>query len=1160
MSSTAAVADEDEDMLGNWDVTPLSNKLPKKAKKNRIRTSKYTLLNFIPRDLLFQFSTRAELTFFLTFILLNLWPDVQAFASSITFIPLLFIILVNLVKDFLEDRTRHKSDKDLNGRKATIIDPNDRHGNVVETQWQSLKVGTVIRLEADESIPADILLLHSSDPNGVAFVDTANLDGETNLKPKNTFHTQNGEFNIDRFKTEVIQCEEPNVNIYDFIGSTKVDGKLVVLSPENLMLRGSVLKNTKEVWGVVLYAGPQTKAMLNNTGPKLKTSQLDKKKNYGILMAVALMITLGIIASISSFYVDARYPSDTVVALKNLLKYPSDTVPFLFAGEDANASYTAFLRFWIWAIIVQSLVPLSLFVSLEITKVIQVFFINNDLDLYDEKRDTKMQCRAWNISEELGNIQYIFSDKTGTLTQNMMGFRCCSVNGVNFDHGFQGLSDVAMDQDAVIDTDSVLMENLAKKDAVSHQFMTCMGICNTVRPTFVAKESEALATTDKVWSKGDIKFEAESPDEQAFVTTAEDYGYTLVGSFNSKKFLNTNGKVSEFDVLAVLEFDSDRKRMSIVAKTPDGKIVLYCKGADAAIFAKLAKIDSATVREASEKHVHDYAKLGLRTLCFSYRTLDATWFADWNDRFAQARNNVSGSRQKNIDILMEELESDLTLLGVTGVEDALQPGVPDTIADLRKAGMNVWMLTGDKQETAIEIAHTCRLFTPNMEMLYLNSDEAKKPMVADDAAAARRCETEASNIMKKLEAQREAAGDKDVGMVVDGRTLKYCLDSANRNQFVELAVKCKVVVGCRSTPMQKSEVVKAVRNNCNAITLAIGDGGNDASMIQAAHVGVGISGREGMQAVMASDFAISEFRFLKKLVLVHGTWCYGRYNFLVICFFFKNTIANLLPFYFGLNSLWSGSITFDSFAYLLYYVSFTSFPPLITGSMDETCPAEVLLADPTLYGKQPMKHVHMLLSLGEGCLAAAIIYFVSVLYLEGNDLSLVELGELQMFCCIILGNFWTLLVTKTHTWISWVGQIAGPLLYLIFVLVYQSLFSLQISLGVKKSSYLIYEQTYPKGWFWLAALLICVGYLLLRVFIVMVYRYWFADIVEIRREEFYKNKNGEGCGSFTNKLLRPIIYKEGDSREKTVTSPRFQANAQQVQARSDTVFRTESFI
>merc|ERR1719272_299797 len=210
------------------------------------------------------------------------------------------------------------------------------------------------------------------------------------------------------------------------------------------------------------------------------------------------MITLGMIASISSFYVDARYLSDTVV-------------PFLYAGEDANRSYTAFLRFWVWAIIVQSLVPLSLFVSLEITKVIQVFFINNDLDLYDEKRDTKMQCRAWNISEELGNIQYIFSDKTGTLTQNMMGFRCCSVNGVNFDHGFQGLSDVAMDQDAVIDTDSVLMENLAKKDAVSHQFMTCMGICNTVRPTFVAKESEALATTDKIWSKGDIKFEAESP-------------------------------------------------------------------------------------------------------------------------------------------------------------------------------------------------------------------------------------------------------------------------------------------------------------------------------------------------------------------------------------------------------------------------------------------------------------------------------------------------------------------------------------------------------------------------------------------------------------------------------------------------------------------------
>eukprot|EP00040_Diaphanoeca_grandis_P019620 m.103734 g.103734 ORF g.103734 m.103734 type:complete len:1161 (-) comp27513_c2_seq3:69-3551(-) len=1150
--STMSTSDDDEDMLGNWDVIPMSKEIPKKAKGNKIRTSKYTLITFLPKDLWFQFSTRAELTFFLAFNLLNLWDEVQAFASSITFIPLLVIILVNCIKDFLEDRTRHKSDSALNGKKAMMLTDT---GKVVETNWQHLKVGTVVQLKADESLPADVLLLHSSDPNGLAYVDTAELDGETNLKAKTTFYKQDTAFDIEKFKNVSIRCEEPNVNIYDFIGSTEVDGKVVVLSPENLMLRGSVLRNTTEVWGIVLYAGPQTKAMLNNTGPRLKTSKLDHLKNYGIMMAIGMLISLCSAASIASFFVDAEYTDMAAV-------------PFFAYEEGGNSpQYTAFLRFWIWAIILQSLIPLSLFVSLEVTKVIQVFFINNDLELYDEKRDTKMQCRAWNITEELGNIEYIFSDKTGTLTQNLMGFRCCSVNGVNFDHGFKGLSDDAMDPDAAIDVDKVLVQQVNNGDPVTHQFMTCMAIGNTVRPTFKDVANNAVAETDRSWNKGDLKFEAESPDEQAFVTAAEDYKYTLVGSHNNMKYLNINGKVHEYEVLAVLEFDSDRKRMSIVAKAPDGGLVLYCKGADAAILSKLSSQNDSKMVAASNEHVDAYARLGLRTLVFSYKKIDSAWFGDWNNRFTDARNNVSGSRQKNIDALMEELESDLMLLGVTGVEDALQPGVPDTIADLRHAGMNVWMLTGDKQETAIEIAYTCKLFTRDMEILFLNSEEAKKPMAADDAAHVRRCETEASNVIKKLEIQMQTA-DKDCGLVVDGRTLKYCLDISNKKDFVNLAIKCKVVVGCRSTPIQKSEVVRAVRDQCDVVTLAIGDGGNDASMIQSAHVGVGISGREGMQAVMASDFAISEFRFLKRLLLVHGSWCYARFAYLILCFFFKNTIANIVPFFYGINSLWSGTIAFDSFGYLLYYVIFTSFPPLVTASMDESAPQEVLLADPTLYGKQPVRIYHMAISLFEGCFAAAFIYFITVFFLTGNDIVILQLGELQLFCCIMLGNFWTLVETKSHTWISWVGQIIGPALYALFVLVYQSSFSLQNSLGVKKSSYMIYMHTYPDAWFWQAAFLICAGYLMLRVFIVMVFRHYFSNIVEYNRQEYLKVKRGEGCGSCTNGIIKkPNTYevdengaKRGTQR-RAVTSPHHEvASLKDSESPNVDIIKQESFI
>lgn len=297
----------------------------------------------------------------------------------------------------------------------------------------------------------------------------------------------------------------------------------------------------------------------------------------------------------------------------------------------------------------------------------------------------------------------------------------------------------------------------------------------------------------------------------------------------------------------------------------------YCKGADSSIISRLGPRDA--VAKDTEKHVDEFAALGLRTLCLAYRDMHRAEFDKWLVGWDKARSSMS-DRDAKTEAAVAELETDLTMIGTTGVEDALQAGVPNTIAALRRGGMNVWVVTGDKQETAIQIANTCKLFSKSDRMLLLNSPLAKRSeKVPIDQASAyeARCHTEAADLISKL--STTIANDPETSwvLVVDGPTLSYCLAEENLPKFVDVSTACHAAVICRATPFQKAQVISAVKQERDVMTLAIGDGANDCSMIQMAHIGVGISGREGRQAVMASDFAIAQFRFLQRLLFVHGT-------------------------------------------------------------------------------------------------------------------------------------------------------------------------------------------------------------------------------------------------------------------------------------------------
>ncbi|KIO29101.1 hypothetical protein M407DRAFT_228764 [Tulasnella calospora MUT 4182] len=464
-----------------------------------------------------------------------------------------------------------------------------------------------------------------------------------------------------------------------------------------------------------------------------------------------------------------------------------------------------------------------------------------------------------------------------------------------------------------------------KESLVVKEFLTLLAVCHTVIPEVKGEK---------------IVYQASSPDEAALVSGAELLGFRfhLTDRFQTRKpksvFVEVGGTTQEFEILNVCEFNSTRKRMSTIVRGPDGKIKLYCKGADTVIFERLGP--SQTYVDATMVHLEDYATEGLRTLCIAMRDIPEAEYQEWAAIYDQAAATING-RGEALDQAAELIEKDMFLLGATAIEDKLQEGVPDAIHTLQMAGIKVWVLTGDRQETAINIGLSCRLISESMNLVIVNEETAQ---------------TTKDFISKRLVAiknQRKTGEQEDLALIIDGKSLTFALEKDISKTFLELAMLCKAVVCCRVSPLQKALVVKLVKKNTKSILLAIGDGANDVSMIQAAHIGVGISGVEGLQAARSADVAISQFRYLKKLLLVHGAWSYQRLSKLILYSFYKNIVLYMTQFWYSFFNNFSGQIANESWTLSFYNVLFTVLPPLVLGIFDQFVSARILDRYPQLY-------------------------------------------------------------------------------------------------------------------------------------------------------------------------------------------------------------------
>ncbi|EED95897.1 hypothetical protein THAPSDRAFT_26702 [Thalassiosira pseudonana CCMP1335] len=934
-----------------------------------------------------QFRRNGNVYFLVIGILMFIGYYTPLFESAIspwtTLGPLAIVISVSLAQEAYTDAQRHRSDKATNYHPCVVLKLPIAFESVFR---MNIHAGDLVVVRNREMIPVDLILLASSNEGGSAYIETSSIDGETNLKLRNSPHLPSvrpgvtGGDNSPFIAT--LTSEPPNTHVNNYSGKLTLPpmtpgepSENAPLNAENILLRGAMLRNTEWVVGVACFTGADTKLVMNSVATPSKFSQLDMLINRTVVLILAIMIIC--VCSLGGLSLTASNKE-----FDNLW----------YAGTTPNYLQNVFL----FVTMLSNFVPLSLYVSVEIITVMMMLYVSWDLQMYHKDSDTPASARS-TIVTDLGLVDYIFSDKTGTLTCNIMEFKRCSVDGHVFGMPVAKAAPADSSQPVLdkgesnISSDSVhpLKHLLAGSNSTgvkgekltfnAEMFLRVMSICHTV-----------VVEKDHDGAPAGYAYQAESPDEGALVSAASnEYGFQLLGrDFSGVKISCSCPSLTEtWSILAVNKFDSDRKRMSVLVRSPPelGSVpILLCKGADSSMLIE-------GVCEGV-KQLDSFASEGLRTLVLGVKMLSEEAAAQWLTEFKAASTSIE-NRDKKLTAVAYDIERDLHIVGATAIEDKLQDGVPETIANLGKAGIKLWVLTGDKRETAIEIGYSTKVLTPKMHLTEVvdGPDDSRtvfERLFAVDRDVRKGC------LVKHLKDEykealvldaKEQTGKKEIksmfgiaeeeephnspaqnvpfdissvkrGLVVEGAALKHLLgDPVLEEMLFAVASCCESVIACRVSPIQKALLLKMVRKYVEPTptTLAIGDGANDVGMIQEAHIGIGISGLEGQQAVNASDFAIAQFRYLESLLLIHGRWNFMRMSKAVLFFFYKNACLIGCLMVFSGQCLHSGTPLFDPWIIAVFNFVGGSIPIIFMAAFDRDLPRDYVMRHPEVYKSGP---------------------------------------------------------------------------------------------------------------------------------------------------------------------------------------------------------------
>ncbi|XP_025410244.1 probable phospholipid-transporting ATPase IA isoform X2 [Sipha flava] len=810
-----------------------------KSKSNRVITAKYGVLSFLPLFCIEQF--RHFPNQYYTFIaILQQIPDVSPVGRFTTIIPLGFVFFISAIISIIKDVIINIRDHKINFTRVEVL----RNGILVQEKWSDIGVGDILKIKKNDIFPADLILLSSSELYGTCYVETFNLDNETNLKIRQclqeTLYCKELQdlINLNGF----IECELPNKLLYTFLGRlTLMNNSSIPLDNKQFLHRGSILRNTNWIYGVVIYTGEETKLMLNKTVNSLKKSTMDRFLNSQLKTVFLLIILLSLVCAICN----------TLWTKKNFKNH------WYLELKDAD-SYTLFLQFISFFIIFHNTIPVSLQVYVRVVRLLQAWFIKNDIDMYHEENNSPAMVKSPNLNFELGKVKYIFSDTTGTLTKNVMQLKHCSIAGELYYEG---------SRNKIIKN----MKNHSRRSYIL-EFFRILLTCQTV-------------VSERFQYAGGIVNNSISPDELALVTGSQKFGFTCLTRCPNSVTIKTLDLEEHYEILNIIEFTNSRKRMSVIVRTSDSKIKLYCKGADTAIFKCLSKIEEK-YKNQTIVHLNNFARAGYRTLCFAYVNISEKFYEKWKEEYLKA-SCVLINREAAKNKVAEKIERKLKLIGVTAIRNKLQDHVPKTIEALMSAGIKIWLLTGDKQETAINIGLSSRLITQNGPIIIFNKSKLMDLKLA---------------VRKNTHSRDYLFNKNNCTLVINGQLLEHALSNDIKMDFLKLCVNFKSVIVCRISATQKAE-----------------------------------------------------FKYLSKLLFVHGASNYKRISMMIYFCYYKSVCFFTLQLWFAMYSAWSGQILFDRWSFCAYNVLYTAIPPLIIGLFLNTYSADKRLKNPQLY--MPTKNI-----------------------------------------------------------------------------------------------------------------------------------------------------------------------------------------------------------
>ncbi|XP_055940655.1 probable phospholipid-transporting ATPase IIA isoform X2 [Argiope bruennichi] len=856
---------------------------------NIIRNQKYNILTFIPLVLFHHFKFFLNL-YFLVMALSQFIPDVRIGYLYTYWGPLGFVLTVTLIREAIDDFRRYRRDREVNYRKYRKLTSR----GVVQVPSANIK---------DQRVPADMVFLSTTEKTGSCFIRSDQLDGETDWKLRLAVSTTQRLSSTDElFQMDAsVYTEEPKKAIHSFVGKfTRNDGEgaEVSLSIENTLWANTVVASGTAI-GIVIYTGSETRSVMNNSEPRSKVGITDLELNQQTKVLFAAVIGLALV----------------MMALKG------------FGGSWYRYLFRFILLF-------SYIIPISLRVNLDMGKMVYSWMMQKDKDI------PNTVVRSTTIPEELGRLTFLLSDKTGTLTKNEMVFKKLHLGTVAY--GSESFDEVAAhiktfyaptpsgSSSAGATPTKMPLPKMRTVVTRVQEAVRALALCHNETPVYEDTDSVCIDTSDTginceteadQQSNQSFVYQASSPDEVALIAWTESVGLTLIHrDIASMKLKTAHNQILNYSILQIFPFTSETKRMGIIVKEESsGDIIFFMKGADV-VMSSIVQYNDWLDEECG-----NMAREGLRTLVVAKKVLTAEQYADFEARLNQAKVSIH-DRTAKVTAVIESLERDMELLCVTGVEDKLQDNVRPTLELLKNAGIKIWMLTGDKLETAISIAKSTHLVAGNQQIQVFQTVTSRNEV-----------HLELNNFRRKNVSV----------LIIRGDCLELCL-KFYPSEFIELACQCPAVVCCRCSPTQKAEVVRLIQLETGKRACAIGDGGNDVSMIQAADVGIGIVGKEGKQASLAADFSVTQFSHIARLILVHGRYSYKRSAALSQFVIHRGLIISTMQAFFSAVFYFASVALYPSFLMVGYATIYTMFP-VFSLVLDKDVSPEIALTYPELY-------------------------------------------------------------------------------------------------------------------------------------------------------------------------------------------------------------------